>query len=144
MPGTHALGGAVTAQTVVAAVTAAGAEVANAVLATIAVPNKATILDVILEVTDMDTGATFAIDVGDASGPATADDNRFIAAFSGQAAGTIRASDSAGLLEGVYTYRNLAGTDDAQIEQEIEATVQTVAATGVAGTLTLTVIYYVA
>jgi hypothetical protein len=141
MPGTHALGGYVVAQRVSVALLAAEVEVADAVLITIAVPNKALILDVILETTDMDTGATLAFDVGDASGPATADDNRFIAAFSGQAAGSIRASDSAGLLEGTYVYRNLAGTDDAQIEQEIECTINTVAATGVDGTLTMTVIY---
>ena len=140
--GIHTLGGIVTAQTVVVACTATQVETANAVLATIAVPNKATILDVILTVTDMDSSTGLLIDVGDASGPATADDNRFIAAFTGQAAGSIRASDSAGLLEGIYTYRNLAGTDDAQTEQEIEATVGTVATTGVAGTLTLTVVYY--
>ena len=142
MSGTHALGGIVTAQTIVKALTAANVETANGVLATIAVPNKATILDVILTVTDMDSSTGLTIDVGDASGPATPDDNRFIAAFTGQAAGSIRASDSAGLLEGIYTYRNLSGTDDAQIEQEIEATVAAVATTGVAGTLTLTVVYY--
>ena len=143
MAGTNALGGIVTCQTVVAACTAAQVEAANGVLATIAVPNKATILDVILTVTDMDSSTGLLIDVGDASGPATPDDNRFIAAFTAQAAGSIRASDSAGLLEGVYTYRNLSGTDDAQVEQEIEATVNTVATTGVAGTLTLSVIYFV-
>lgn len=140
--GTQTLGGVVTAQTVVAACTVAQVEAADTVLATINVPNKATILDVILTVTDMDSSTGLLIDVGDSSGPATPDDDRFIAAFSGQAAGSIRASDSAGLLEGVYTYRNLAGTDDAQTEQAIEATVNTVATTGVAGTLTLTVIYY--
>jgi len=143
MPGTHALGGYVTAQTVVVALSIADVELANGVLATIAVPNKATILDVILTVTDMDSSTGLDIDVGDASGPASPDDGRFISAFTGQAAGSIRASDSAGLLEGTYTYRNLAGSDDAQVEQEIEATVETVATTGVAGTLTLTVIYYV-
>lgn len=141
--GTHALGGHVTAQKIVAACTAAQVEAANGILATVYVPNKATILDVILEVTDMDSSTGLLIDVGDASGPATADDDRFIAAFTGQAAGSIRASDSAGLLEGTYTYRNLSGTDDAQTEQGIEATVNTVATTGVAGTLTLTVIYFV-
>jgi len=144
MAGTHALGGFVTVQKGIFACTIAQVEAANGVLATLAVPNKATILDVILEVTDMDSSTGLLIDVGDASGPATADDNRFIAAFTGQAAGIIRASDSAGLLEGTYTYRNLKGTDDSQIEQEIEATVNTVATTGVAGTLTLTVIYFVA
>lgn len=144
MAGTHALGGAVTSQTIVVSLLAAEVEVADAVLGTIYVPNKATILDVILEVTDMDTGATLEIDVGDSSGPATPDDNRFIDQFSGQAAGSIRASDSSGLLEGTYTYRNLKGTDDAQIEQAIEATIAAVAATGADGTLTLTVVYFVA
>ncbi len=145
MPGTHALGGYVTAQKVVVALTIADVELANGVLATVSVPNKATILDVILQVTDMDSSTGLDIDVGDASGPSTADDNRFIAAFAGGqgTTGIIRASDSAGLLEGTYTYRNLAGTDDAQVEQEIEATVQTVATSGVAGTLELTVIYFV-
>ncbi len=143
MAGTHALGGLVTTQTVVKTLTIANVEAANGVLATIAVPNKATILDVILTVTDMDSSTGLTIDVGDATGPSTADDNRFIAAFTGQAAGSIRASDSAGLLEGTYTYRNLSGTDDAQVEQEIEATVAAVATTGVAGTLTLTIIYFV-
>ena len=141
MPGTHALQGFVLAQQVILTNTVAEVELADAVLITIAVPNKATILDVILETADNDDGATLLYDVGDASGPSTADDNRFIAGFSGQAAGNIRASDSAGLLEGSYTYRNLAGTDDAQIEQEIELTVNTVAATGTVGTITLTVIY---
>jgi len=140
MAGTAPIGGFVVAQTVVAAVTAAQTAV-DTVLATINVPNKATILDVILTVTDMDTGAAMLVDVGDASGPATADDDRFIAAFSAQAAGSIRASDSAGLLEGVYTYRGLKGTDDSQTEQAIQCTVNTAAATGVAGTVTMTVIH---
>jgi len=143
MAGTHALGGFVTAQTLTVTLTVAQVEEANGVLATIAVPNKATILDVILTVDDMDSSTGLTIDVGDDSGPSTSDDNRFIAAFTGQAAGNIRASDSAGLLEGTYTYRNLAGTDDAQIEQEIEVTVAAVATTGVTGDLTLTVIYFV-
>lgn len=140
MAGTNPLGGYVVAQTVVAAVTAAQTAV-NTVLATVYVPNNATILDVILTVTDMDSGAGMLVDVGDSSGPATADDNRFIAAFSAQAAGSIRASDSAGLLEGVYTYRGLKGTDDSQTEQAIECTVNTAAATGVAGTVTMTVVH---
>ncbi len=131
---TTMIGGHVVSQTVVAAQTATGVEVANAVLAFIDVPGDARILDVILEVTDMDTSTGLTIDVGDAAGPATPDDNRFIAAFSGQAAGNIRASDSAGLLEGTYLYSTTG-------EQRIEATVAAVATTGAAGTLTLTVIY---
>ena len=143
MAGTHLLDGNVTAQTIAVSLTQADVEAANGILATLAVPNKATILDVILTLTDMDSSTGLEVDVGDASGPSTPDDNRFIDQFSGQTAGSIRASDSAGLLEGTYTYRNLAGSDDAQIEQEIEATVAAVATSGVAGTLTLTVIYFV-
>ena len=131
--GTTALGGHVTAQTVVASV-AAAANIANAVLASIDVPGDATILDVILTVTDMDTGAAGLVDVGDASGPTVPDDNRFVAAFSMQAAGSIRASDSAGLLEGIYTYSTTG-------EQTIEVTVNTAPATAAAGTVTLTVVY---
>ena len=140
--GNNALGGYVVAQTVIASVTAAVAEVVDSVLATVYVPNNATILDVILTVTDMDTGGTtLTLDVGDSSGPATADDDRFIAAFAGSAAGSIRASDSAGLLEGVYTYRGLKGTDDSQTEQAIECTIKAAATTGAAGTVTMTVIH---
>ncbi len=132
--GTTMLGGVVTAQTVVKALAATDVEVANGILAFIDVPGDARILDVILEVTDMDSSTGLDIDVGDAAGPTTPDDNRFIDGFSGQAAGAIRASDSAGLLEGTYLYATTG-------EQRIEATVQTVATTGVAGTLTLTVLY---
>lgn len=132
--GYTALGGIVSSATVVAAQAATAVEVADAVLATVYVPGDARILDVILEVTDMDSSTGLAIDVGDSAGPTVPDDNRFIAAFSGQAAGSIRASDSAGLLEGTYLYSTTG-------EQAIEATVNTVATTGVAGTLTLTVIY---
>ena len=136
--GSNALGGYVVAQTVTASVTAAVAEVVDSVLATVYVPNDATILDVILTVTDMDTGGTtLTLDVGDSSGPATANDDRFIAAFAGSGAGSIRASDSAGLLEGVYTYVN----SDSQNEQAIECTIKAAATTGAAGTVTMTVIH---
>jgi len=145
MAATHALGGAVTSQTMSVACTIAQVEAADAVLATMVVPSRATILDVVLTVTDMDSSTGLLIDVGDSAGPATPDDNRFIVAFTGQAAGTIRASDSAGALEGTYTYRGLKGTDDNLTDnQEIEVTVNTVATTGVAGTLGLTIIYFVA
>jgi hypothetical protein len=146
MAGTHALGGVVTAQQATFAVTAAQAETAGATLGTIYVPNKATILEIILTTEDLDDGATLELDVGDSSGPETADDNRFIDQFSGQAAGTIRAVGLAaadGLLVAPYTYRNLAGTDDAQTEQAIEITVAAAAATGAAGNITMTVIYFV-
>ena len=126
---TTMIGGHVVSQTIVATCTVAQVEAVDTVLATINVPGDARMLDVILEVTDMDSGAGLVIDVGD-----TDDDDRFIANFSGQAAGSIRASDSAGLLEGTYLYSTTG-------EQAIEATVSTAAATGVAGTLTLTVIY---
>lgn len=145
MAATHALGGAVTVQTMSVACTAAQVEEADGVLLTMVVPSRATMLDVILTVTDMDSSTGLLIDVGDSAGPASADDARFISNFTGQAAGTIRASDSAGALEGTYTYRGLKGTDDNLTDnQEIEVTVSTVATTGVAGTLGLTVIYFVA
>ena len=145
MAGTHALGGAVVAQKQTVACTIAQVEAANAVLATVYVPNSCTILDVILTVTDMDSSTGLLLDVGDSSGPATADDNRFLAGVSGQAAASFRASVMAaadGLLLAPYDYRGLKGTDDSQIEQGIEVTVNTVATTGVAGSLTLTVIYF--
>ena len=143
MAGTHALGGAVTAQTVTWGHTIAQAEAITTVIATIYVPNKATILDVILEVTTIsDDGATATLAVGDSSGPATADPDRFISTFSAQATGSIRASDSAGLLEGTYTYRGLKGTDDSQTEQAIELSFDAAAATGTDdGAGRLTVIY---
>ncbi len=135
--GTTALGGAVTAQKIVASPLAADVEAANGILASISVPGDATILDVILTVTDMDSSTGLLIDVGDVSGPGTPDDNRFIAAFTGQAAGTLHANVAGGLLDASFTYAN-----DGTIESVIEATVNTVATTGVDGTLTLEVVYY--
>jgi hypothetical protein len=139
MAGTHALGGAVVSQTITAVVTAATAEVVDSVLATIYVPNSCTILDVILTSTDLDTGGTaIELDVGDSSGPATADDNRFIADFAASGILTERAAAT----KAVYTYRGLKGTDDSQIEQAIECTIKTVATTGQLGSITMTVIYF--
>jgi hypothetical protein len=145
MAATHALGGEVTSQTMTGiACTIAQVEAAGAVLLTMIVPSRCTILDVILTVTDMDSSTGLLIDVGDSAGPATPDDNRFIAAHTGQAAGSIRSSDSAGALPGTYTYRGLKDTDDNLTDnQEIEVTVNTVATTGVAGTVSLTVEYFV-
>lgn len=135
--GTTALGGYLTGQKVVVALSIAQVEAANGILATINVPGDATITDVILTVTDMDASTGLVIDVGDVSGPSTPDDNRFIAALSGQAAGTLHANVAGGLLDASFTYAN-----DGTVESVIEATVGTVATTGVAGTLTLEVIYY--
>ena len=141
MAATGALGGIVTAQTVTWTLAAATAEVVDTVVASIFVPNKACILDVILEVTTLaDDGALLTFDVGDAAGPETADDNRFISAFSGQAVGEIRAS--ANLLDGTYTYRDDGVNDDLQTEQEIQLTIAAAAATGADGAGRLTVIYY--
>lgn len=134
---TTALGGHVTAQTISVSLLATDVEVANGVLASLSVPGDATILNVILTVTDMDSSTGLLIDVGDVSGPTVPDDNRFIAALTGQAAGTLHANVAGGLLDAVFTYSN-TGT----IESVIEATVNTVATTGVAGTLDLTVIYF--
>ena len=137
--GTSALGGYVMAQTATFACTAAQVETANAVLGTIYVPNNAIIHDVLVTVTDMDSSTGGLIDVGDSAGPATPDDNRFIAGFSIQAAGSIAAAGEGNLLvDKVYAYVN----DDAQTEQGIEITVNTVATTGVAGTITMTVVYH--
>ena len=131
MPASTHLGGVVTAQTITETVTAAEVGTADAVLLTMAVPGDATILDVILAVDDLDTGAAGLIDVGD-----TDDDNRFIAGFSIQAAGNHAAAASGNLLEDTtHTY-------SATGEQEIEVTVNTAAATGAAGDITLTVIYF--
>ena len=137
--GTSALGGYVMAQTATFAVTAAQAETVDAVLGTIYVPNNAIIHDVLVTVTDMDSSTGGLIDVGDSAGPATPDDNRFIAGFSIQAAGSHAAAGEGNLLvDKVYAYVN----DDAQTEQGIEITVNTVATTGVAGTITMTVVYH--
>jgi hypothetical protein len=138
MAGTHALGGHVTAQTVTAVVTAAVAEVVDSVLATIYVPNSCTILDVILTSTDLDTGGTaIELDVGDSSGPATSDDDRFIAAFAASGVLTERAAATAPL----YSYAHVKDTSDDQVEQAIECTIKTVATTGQLGSITMTVIY---
>lgn len=140
--GTSALGGYVMAQQAAFACTAAQVETANAVLGRIYVPNNAIIVDVLLTVTDMDSSTGLLLDVGDAAGPATPDDDRFIAAFSGQAAGSIAAAGEGNLLvDKTYKYVNDT-TNYPQTEQAIELTVNTVATTGVAGTATLTVVYF--
>lgn len=133
-----ALGGAVQYAQVTQSLLAAEVEVANAVLCTITVPADAIILDVALTTTDMDTGATLAFDVGDAAGPETPDDGRFIAAFSGQAADTIHSAWSGNLTEDPIDYGTLT-VSGATVD--IECTIETVAATGVDGTLTVGVYY---
>lgn len=134
MTATTALGGYVTAATVVATTTAAQTAV-NQVLASVDIPGDATVLDVILTTTDLDTNGAPAItiDVGDSAGPSVPDDNRFISASTiGQAGGTVRYGSTA--TNPVYTYSTTG-------DQTIEVTVATGAATGAAGTVTLTVIY---
>jgi hypothetical protein len=135
---TTALGGALTAQKVTVTPTGAEVEVAAAILISISVPGDATIVDVIVDTTDMDTGATLAYDVGEVSGPVTPDPNRFISAFSGQAAAILHANVAGGLLDSSHTYDDNTGS----VESVIELTIETVAATGVAGTLSMEVIYY--
>ena len=127
-----ALGGHVTAATVSAAVTAAQAGTADAVLASLDIPGDATVLDVILTVTDMDSNGApaHAVDVGD-----TGDDNRFIAAQATNNGATARYSDTAD--QPVYTY-----SETGTLPATIEVTNQTAAATGADGTVTLTVIYF--
>ena len=133
---TTLLGGICTAKTVAAAVTVAQVEAVDTVLASLDIPGDATIVDVILTSTDIDTNGTptIALDVGDAAGPTVPDDDRFIAASDvGEAGTTIRYGATA--TNPVYTYSTTG-------EQTIEVTVNTVAATGAAGTVTLTVLYY--
>ena len=134
--GTTALGGYLTAQKITESVLAAEF-VADAVLISISVPGDATIVDVIVETTDCDTGSTLTYDVGDVSGPTVPDDDRFIAAFSGQAAGILHANVASGLLDSSHTYTN-SGT----VESVIELTCKAGAATGADGTVSLEVIYY--
>ena len=129
--GTTMLGGFLTIQKITAAITAAQVETANAVLTKVTVPGDALIHDVIIEVTDMDDGATGTIDVGDSAGPTVPDDDRFIAALSIQAAGNARAAKASGLLEDLPYQYSTTG------EQDIEVTVKAVAATGADGTLSL-------
>jgi len=123
--GTTALGGYMTAQKITKSLLAADYEVADAVLISISVPGDATIVDVVVSTDDNDTGATLAYDVGDVSGPTVPDDNRFIAAFSGQAAGILHANVAGGLLDESFTY-----THSGTVESVVELTIQTVAATG--------------
>ena len=134
-----ALGGEVQYQQVTVTPTAAEVGVANAVLATITVPADALILDVMLSTTDMDTGAGLLFDVGDSAGPATPDDDRFIAAFSGQSADVIHSGYTAGnLTENPIDYGSLSVTG---ATVDIECTINTVAATGANGTLVMGVTF---
>ena len=132
--GTTALGGYLVAQKITESVLAAEF-VADAVLISMTVPGDATIVDVIVETTDCDTGATLTYDVGDSAGPTVPDDDRFIAAFSGQAAGILHANVAGGLLDSSHTYSNTG-------ETTVELTCKAGAATGVDGTVSLEVIYY--
>ena len=129
--GTTVIGGIVTSQTLTAACTVAQVEAIDTVLATMSIPGDATILDVVLSATDM-AGSALTLDVGDAAGPTTPQDDRFLAAVAASTAITERQSDTGALP--VYTYATTG-------EQEIEVTVKAAAVTGVAGTVTLTVIY---
>lgn len=124
--GTTALGGYVTAQRVSAAVTGTQAETANAILAKVSLSAGAVVLRTILEVTDMDSGAAGLVDVG-----YTGDDDAFTSNFSIQTAGVDSYGDE---------------DDDVPVvladDTDIEVTISTPASTGVAGTVTLTVIYF--
>lgn len=135
--GTTALGGYLVAQKITATYLAADYEVANKVLITIEVPGDATIVDVIVSTDDNDDVGDLVYDVGDSAGPDVVDDNRFIAAFSGQAAGILHANVAGGLLDESFTYAN-----DGTVESTIELTISTVAATGTDGDVSLEVIYY--
>jgi len=134
MSGTTALGGYMVAQKITESVLAAEL-VTDAVLISIDVPGDATIYDVVVSTTDCDDGATLTYDVGDTAGPDTPDDDRFIAALSGQAASVLHANIDGGLLENSHTYSNTGDTT-------IALTVKAGAATGADGTVSLEVIYY--
>jgi hypothetical protein len=134
-----AIGGLMTYHQVTVTPTVAQVEAADTVLATITVPADAIILDVMLSTTDMDTGATLTLDVGDAAGPATPADDRFIAAFSGQAADVIHSGYTAGnLTENPIDYSTLSVTG---ATVDVECTVKAAATTGAAGTLTMGITY---
>ena len=133
--GTTALGGYLVAQKITATPLGAELEVTDAVIISISVPGDCTVVDVIVDTTDMDSSTGLDWDVGDVSGPDTPDDNRFIAAFSGQAAAILHANVAGGLLDSSHTYDNSG-------ETVIELTVQTVATTGLDGTVSLEIIYY--
>ena len=135
--GTTALGGALTAQKVSVSLLAADYEVANAILISISVPGDATIVDVIVDTDDNDDSTGLLYDVGDVSGPAVPDPDRFIAILSGQAAGILHANVAAGLLDSSHTYANTGS-----LESVIELTINTVATTGTDGDVSLEVIYY--
>ncbi len=121
------LGGIAAIQHISVAVTAAQAGTADAVLASLTVPAGCVVTDVVLTVTDMDTGVAGLVDVGDSG-----NDARFISDFSIQAAGTTRYADTDG--SAVVKYAS---------DTDIEVTISTAAATGVAGTVDLTVVYAV-
>jgi hypothetical protein len=137
-----AIGGLVIYDQVTVTPTVAQVEAADTVLASIPIPADAIVLDVMVYATDMDTNGapTLALDVGDSAGPATPDDNRLIAAFNQDSgADTIHSAWSGNLTENPVDYSGLTVTGSTV---DIECTVETVAATGAAGTLTMG-IYYV-
>ena len=136
------LGGFMSVVQVTKACTAAELEAVNTVLITIPVPGDALIWDVVLTAADLDDGAGLVLDVGDAAGPDTPDDDRFIAASTvGQAGGTVRAFYDDGTTTGLLSLAPYQYSTTDLIEQEIEVTVNTAAATGAAGNLTCTVWY---
>ena len=136
--GTTALGGALTAQKVTITTLATDTEAANGVLISISVPGDATIVDVVVDTADLDGVTGLLLDVGDVSGPAVPDDDRFLAASTiGQTGGQIHANVAGGLLDGSFTYANTGS-----LESVIELTVNTVATTGLVGIVSLEVIYY--
>lgn len=89
-------------------------------------PKNAVVVGVFLRVTDMDSGAALLFDVGDSG-----DEDRLLAAVSGQAAGTTNALATTGCF-----YKYTADT-------KIVLYVNTAAGTAVAGTAYLAVFYFV-
>lgn len=119
-------------QTVAETYQAAVALVTDDVIQMVKIPAGATIVDIILSVDDLDTGAALILDVGDGDN----DDRYILGATIGQGGGTVRlgqgitgaaAADAAN-----YTYT---------AEDTIDIHVDTGPSGGGTGTLTLVVIY---
>lgn len=111
---------------------AAVALVIDDIIQMVKVPKGATVLDIILSVDDLDSGANLVLDVGDGS-----DDDRFILGTTiGQGGGTVRLGQgitgAAAASPAGYTYAD-ADTIDVHVD--------TAPAGGGTGTITMTVIY---
>lgn len=118
--------------TITAVYECATALVIDDIIQMVKVPSGATVLDVILSVDDLDTGAALVLDVGDGD-----DDDRYILGSTiGQAGGTVRMGDGVvgAAAAGVQSYTYTA-------DDTIDIHVDTAPAGGGTGTVALTVSY---